>query len=408
MECGDSTDSEEDFCGDFLMESLDEKKSDYVCLTESDIIAEQAREIEDVSDILSINPSIAIAILKYFKWNKDKLLTSYFDNPSKVLKESGINISDDNILEKKNNNQIEESMECSICGEECTSQDSHSIKPCYHRFCNICWNQYLTMKITEGQAAYINCPHYKCLSLVQEATVKLMVDEAIYRKYCMFLMKSFVEDNENVKWCPAPNCGNAITSDMVSQRKTVSCICSYRFCFQCSEEAHLPATCEQLKLWKKKCQDESETQNWIAANTQECPKCSLPTEKNGGCNHMTCRQCKYEYCWICLKDWKGHNDYYTCNRYQKKEEKSAKTKKGSKKERELQRIEMRRALEKYLHYYSRYMNHARSSELERIRDKAIRKMHEMQETEATSAEVLFIKQATDRLIEVFFSFIFHV
>ena len=44
----------------------------------------------------------------------------------------------------------------------------------------------------------------------------------------------------------------------------------------------------------KKCSDDSETFNWISAHTKECPKCSYPTEKNGGCNHMTCKKCRYE------------------------------------------------------------------------------------------------------------------
>lgn len=36
----------------------------------------------------------------------------------------------------------------------------------------------------------------------------------------------------------------------------------------------------------RKCDDDSETSNWIAANTKECPKCNVTIEKDGGCNHM--------------------------------------------------------------------------------------------------------------------------
>ncbi|KAG6474140.1 hypothetical protein ZIOFF_068064 [Zingiber officinale] len=41
--------------------------------------------------------------------------------------------------------------------------------------------------------------------------------------------------------------------------------------------------CFLLKLWTKKCQDESETVNWITINTKPCLKCHKPVEKNGGC-----------------------------------------------------------------------------------------------------------------------------
>jgi ariadne-1 len=61
---------------------------------------------------------------------------------------------------------------------------------------------------------------------------------------------------------------------------------------RCGEEAHEPVNCQNLILWKEKCQNESETANWILANTKRCPKCNTRIEKNQGCNHMTCRECK--------------------------------------------------------------------------------------------------------------------
>ena len=47
--------------------------------------------------------------------------------------------------------------------------------------------------------------------------------------------------------------------------------------------------CALLQKWKKKCDDDSETYNWIHANTKECPKCQATIEKDGGCNHIVCR-----------------------------------------------------------------------------------------------------------------------
>jgi len=129
-----------------------------------------------------------------------------------------------------------------------------------------------------------------------------------------------VEDNPSVRWCPAPGCGNAINVlDVV--KGTIACSCGFRFCFTCRDEAHTPATCDQNKLWMAKCRDDSETSHWIYANTQDCPKCKSAIEKNGGCNHMTCKVCSHEYCWVCKRDWKGHNDYYSCNKFKKEENK---------------------------------------------------------------------------------------
>jgi hypothetical protein len=42
------------------------------------------------------------------------------------------------------------------------------------------------------------------------------------------------------------------------------------------------------RLWREKCQDDSETKNWLTAHTKPCPKCGKPVEKNGGCNLVMC------------------------------------------------------------------------------------------------------------------------
>ncbi|KAH8392980.1 hypothetical protein KR200_007210 [Drosophila serrata] len=54
-----------------------------------------------------------------------------------------------------------------------------------------------------------------------------------------------------------------------------------------------------LQKWNEKSVDNSETSNWITANTKECPKWSVTIEKVGGCNHMVCKNqnCKNEFCW---------------------------------------------------------------------------------------------------------------
>lgn len=67
---------------------------------------------------------------------------------------------------------------------------------------------------------------------------------------------------------------------------TVKCGgCHNKFCFGCGRDKdHQPLICYIVRLWIKKCEDDSETANWINANTKECPKCQATIEKNGGCN----------------------------------------------------------------------------------------------------------------------------
>lgn len=45
---------------------------------------------------------------------------------------------------------------------------------------------------------------------------------------------------------------------------------------------------------------------WKEIWVKFCPKCDSPIEKTGGCYHMTCQSCSYEFCWDCLQPYRSH------------------------------------------------------------------------------------------------------
>lgn len=61
--------------------------------------------------------------------------------------------------------------------------------------------------------------------------------------------------------------------------------------------------------------------SWISQNCKKCPNCSCRIEKADGCDHMTCAQCRYEFCWSCLADYNAirkHGNHYhdaSCKHY---------------------------------------------------------------------------------------------
>ena len=147
------------------------------------------------------------------------------------------------------------------------------------------------MKINEGQSRRIRCMALKCNAVCDEEKIRQLVstrDPNLSEKFDRFLLESYIEDNRRVKWCPSvPHCGNAIQIED-DELCEVECPCGMQFCFSCLSEAHSPCSCLMWELWSKKCQDESETVNWITINTKTCPKCCKPVEKNGGCNYVSC------------------------------------------------------------------------------------------------------------------------
>lgn len=108
-----------------------------------------------------------------------------------------------------------------------------------------------------------------------------------------------------------------------------------------------------IQSWEKKNSNEGENVKWLMVNTKQCKNCHKHIEKNQGCNHMTCRKevggCGHEFCWICLDDWKSHKNNYNCNKFNDKEEKD--------------KAKIKNELDKYIHYFNRYINHKKSREI---------------------------------------------
>jgi hypothetical protein len=58
----------------------------------------------------------------------------------------------------------------------------------------------------------------------------------------------------------------------------------------------------------------------LKAKCKQCPGCGMGAyiDDKSACNHMRCVKCRHEWCWMCLKPWKGHGgSYYACNNYKK-------------------------------------------------------------------------------------------
>ena len=172
----------------------------------------------------------------------------------------------------------------------------HIVSSCLaiqHTFCvlHLGWTEYFIVKINEGQSRRVRCMAPKCNAICDEAVIRKLVIARrpdLAERFERFLLESYIEDNDTVKWCPSiPHCGNAIRvkGDIYCE---VECTCGCQFCFNCSLQAHSPCSCMMWELWIKKCRDESETVNWITVNTKPCPKCHKPVEKNGGCNLVAC------------------------------------------------------------------------------------------------------------------------
>eukprot|EP01055_Gregarina_sp_Pseudo9_P002465 Gregarina_sp_Pseudo_9__2464@NODE_274_length_3319_cov_11_965549_g257_i0_p2_GENE_NODE_274_length_3319_cov_11_965549_g257_i0NODE_274_length_3319_cov_11_965549_g257_i0_p2_ORF_typecomplete_len387_score61_25IBR/PF01485_21/5_4e03IBR/PF01485_21/0_09IBR/PF01485_21/1_8e04IBR/PF01485_21/2_4e05IBR/PF01485_21/5e11_NODE_274_length_3319_cov_11_965549_g257_i02241384 len=82
--------------------------------------------------------------------------------------------------------------------------------------------------------------------------------------------------------------------------KIVTClVCEGPICVSCSLPAHGTTPCSTDSLEDLRLREDARKRGWV-----ECPECHAIIERTGGCLHMTCRLCKYEFCFQCRAKFK--------------------------------------------------------------------------------------------------------
>ena len=121
-------------------------------------------------------------------------------------------------------------------------------------------------------------------------------------------LREEILDNPNKKFCPFPNC-NSYAKRKNKDEKNVKCGKGHKFCFDCLQEPH-EGKCSQ-NLDEK--MEEFAKKKFI----KKCPNCGTWTEKNEGCNHITCIECNYQWCWLCNQKYSfDHYNKGKCGGYQ--------------------------------------------------------------------------------------------
>ena len=207
--------------------------------------------------------------------------------------------------EKKSEKKIESDNlidECEVCYEELEKEEKNlNSMPCGHIFCTNCWFNYLKTSIIEAKVEKIKCMEHGCNEIVSENFILKHIDENddLITKYKKFKKRAEIIKDKNKKLCPNPDCDSFLQKSTLS--KYVECENGHKYCFDCLKPPHGNNSCEQ-KLekqfikWKK------------GKRVKRCPRCQMYTEKNEGCNHMTCISCKYQWCWLCEGEY-GYGHY---------------------------------------------------------------------------------------------------
>jgi len=333
---------------DIVCNKKEKSKPNTDILSYEDIRTIVLNEMTRFKRHLTISEDDSYHLLMKHNWNFDKATNDFLENSTYITK----------ITKITKKNQC-----CMVCFDDILPINQLTICN-LHIFCKDCWLGYLTSKINDG-IIQMCCMDSKCKKNVSISFIMNIFEnnKKTQEKVLKWLLKIFIKNKSNYELCPNPKCKKIAYNNDISTK--IPCTCGTTFCFTCSNLYHYPASCDVINFWNTKCDKDSENALWLMQNTKNCPKCKISIEKSHGCNHMTCENCKYNFCWLCKGDWKKHGSatggFYKCNTY-------IEMKKTN------QVIKEEYNNERFLHYFSRYKNHDYSKNLFSAKLEKIRSM----------------------------------
>eukprot|EP00241_Pyramimonas_parkeae_P015080 CAMPEP_0114316268 /NCGR_PEP_ID=MMETSP0059-20121206/23095_1 /TAXON_ID=36894 /ORGANISM="Pyramimonas parkeae, Strain CCMP726" /LENGTH=598 /DNA_ID=CAMNT_0001442153 /DNA_START=352 /DNA_END=2148 /DNA_ORIENTATION=- len=361
------------------------EKPNYTVLSEAEILQRQEEAIDSVVAVLSVSKACAAILLRHFKWNLTTLHEHWFADEGEVRRATGLPPRE---LEEGTDPAGHLPMEegagrartCKVCFED-VPQDQMRRAQCGHAYCVECWRGYLSSAVADGPCSLrFRCPHPECNVLVKDDLTFQLADADQSKKLKRFQLRSYVEDNPRVKWCPSPGVLLHLLLELQPGGAPPRGLRHRR----------------QVGAEEQRGEREHELD---PGQLQALPQVQAPEEKNQGCMHMTC-SCRYEFCWLCLGPWSDHGErtggFYACNRYDRGKQR------GEYDEMQKQRDMAKHSLERYMHYYERWVAHEKSQTkaLLDLRDTTDARLQQLSQCQSTPVSQLkFVTDAQAQIAE---------
>ena len=203
---------------------------------------------------------------------------------------------------------------CPICWDEIKENEKICLN-CKHQYCKECIINYIKEEIKNNKNEETSCPTAECKEKFPEDIIKAYSSPEQYAKYLKFQERRRInKESDSIIHCPFVNCegyankvvnndsllaneSNVMEKLLDNEKKEITKIkytCNYNhsFCSLCLKSWHDYTSCKE---------DENVAQFATESGfiLKKCPNCKVWTEKTLGCNHMTCKICKFSWCWLC-------------------------------------------------------------------------------------------------------------
>ncbi|KAH6711019.1 hypothetical protein BKA61DRAFT_677654 [Leptodontidium sp. MPI-SDFR-AT-0119] len=198
--------------------------------------------------------------------------------------------------------------ECPVCVETLTEQSFPSGKitsSCLHEatFCKDCLQKFIEGNIREHPWSKVQCP--ECQETASDDEVQSLASKETFERYQRNATIAGIRHLPNFIMCLAPNCGSGQIHEGGNEQSVMTCgACGFRTCTAHMLPYHEGQTCEEYDVVRREQIDqEAASEKFLSEKTKVCPGpgCGIHTIKAGNaCDHITCKQCYFDYCWTCL------------------------------------------------------------------------------------------------------------
>ena len=207
-----------------------------------------------------------------------------------------------------------DSIECCVCFEAHNSMIRETffyrLEYCGHVYCRECIQQQLEPTTVTFP---ITCAAENCGQLfVWKDFDNLIHNEVLQlRDITSASLKAYVAMNTaTVRNCITPDCEMVYLYSESGQR-FVCGQCGANICTHCHTTWH--EGYDTCSAYKNRDNRDTQLNAWMTkdkTNRKKCPKCDVPIEKNGGCLHVACTQCRSHICWVCLRQFNTPGECY--------------------------------------------------------------------------------------------------
>lgn len=186
-----------------------------------------------------------------------------------------------------------------------------TLPKCNASYCGDCLTHWALEQIAISEPLDISkdkikCPHNTCTHKIELSEYMTLLTPPQKVQIYDLMAKKYCQSASDVRCCPDPKCNNygflshKACDDLVK-------------CSSCSREWEDVSQYTFFKKMQVGIRNMIYKRNEFSSNVFEevftnlCPKCDVHIQKNGGCMHMTCAKCKFEFCWMCKQSWRNHS-----------------------------------------------------------------------------------------------------